>query len=163
MESSQKILIDGYNLIHADHDMKRLIGASPDSARSLLLDRLRTYVRTKCLQITVVFDGRGSMLDTEPVVPGKLQILFSRERQSADDLIIAILEEAANAREYLVVTSDNEDIGRVARGLGAQVIDSPSFLKRIARTRPSFPARKEKPAPADDDLEYWLRKFSKEE
>ena len=162
MDNSQKILIDGYNVIHADPEMKRLLDPSPENARVLLVERLVSYVDQKRLRVTIVFDGRGMLLDAESIIPGKLQILFSRGHQSADELIISTLEEAANPREYLVVTSDNEDIGRVARGLGSQVLSSAAFLSRLKRSGGKEQAPAEDPGLAAEDIEYWLKKFNEE-
>jgi predicted RNA-binding protein with PIN domain len=163
MSGGQKILIDGYNVIHADRHLKSLLDPDSEQARTALIERLIHYVHNKQLQITVVFDGRGTMLDTQSIVPGKLQAMFSRDYQNADELILTILEEASNAREYLVVTSDNEDIGRAARLLGSQVLDSPSFLSRLDGPNQDATPADEKPDPTDDDIEYWLKKFNSEE
>lgn len=162
MSNSQKILIDGYNVIHADPEMKRLLDPSPERARAKLIELVTAYVGRRRLNVTVVFDGKGTQLDTETIIPGKLQVLFSRGHQSADDLIITTLEDALNPREYLVVTSDNVHIGRNARRLGAQVLATPAFLSRLVRAAGQKPSADEKPEPDTDDIEYWLKKFSSE-
>jgi predicted RNA-binding protein with PIN domain len=159
MGKGQRILIDGYNLIYADEALRRLLERGPEAARTELVARLERYAEQKEMRITVVFDGTGRMLDATPVLPGKLQTVFSRGDQSADELIVSMLEDASNPREFMVVTSDNEDIGRTARALGATVLPSQAFLERLsARTRRA-PSIEEKPDPFDDDVDYWLRKF----
>jgi hypothetical protein len=83
--------------------------------------------------------------------------MYSPTGQSADDLILEILESSSNPREYVVVTSDMADIGRTARSLGATVLPSPMFLSRIeldpgeAASQPS--------AEEADDVDYWLERF----
>ncbi|NIM19828.1 MAG: hypothetical protein GTO51_06245 [Candidatus Latescibacteria bacterium] len=159
----QKVIIDGYNLIYADDELKRFIAHDLESARNALINRLKAYLEQKALLVTVVFDGRGGLTDAEAVLPTKLQILFSRHDQSADELIIDILRDAPNPREFIVVTSDTFDIGRAASSLGAQVIPSEDFLKRIGGKGTSSETSPEKPPPADEDIEFWLDAFSADE
>lgn len=163
MQRRQRILIDGYNVIHSDEGLRRLLSADFERARVELVERLRRYVERKQIQVTIVFDGAGGMLDTASIIPGRLQTVFSRGNQSADELIVSMLEEAANAREFLVVTSDNEDIGRVARALGASVLDSRSFLARLSPRGERVRKREEKPDTLEDDIDYWMKKFGQSE
>jgi predicted RNA-binding protein with PIN domain len=111
--------------------------------------------------MTVVFDGRGGMTDVEMILPSKLQVMYSPFGQTADELIVRSLRTASNPREYIVITSDAADIGRTARALGAGVISSQEFLRRIDRSDSNTVEEKsEKPAPNEDDTDYWLKLFS---
>jgi len=156
----QRIIVDGYNVIHADERLKRWIRSDLQKARTGLIRRLEQYVGRKNLQITVVFDGRGGLTDVEVEIPGKLQVLYSRTGQTADELIIEIVQASSNPRQYIVATSDMADIGRSARALGAEVLESKAFLARI-RTKPSRTGddRKEESV---EDVEYWLDQFTAE-
>lgn len=161
MSSKQKIIIDGYNLMHADPEIKNLIEQDLEEARGELIDLLEKYLRTRQVQMTLVFDGRGRMMDAESRKLGVFQIVFSPSYQSADEFIITSIREAANPREYMVVTSDNADIGRAARAAGASVVPSDEFARRL-RKRGSPAARNgEKPQPGEEDLSYWLEQFKK--
>ena len=153
----QKLIVDGYNVIHADPDLKRALGSDLESARRALVRRVKRYLETKNVRVTVVFDGRGGIADVDVKIPGRLQIMYSPTGQTADDLILEILETSSNPREYVVVTSDMADIGRTARSLGASVLPSPAFLSRInldpdGAAGPSV-------AEAADDVDYWLERF----
>jgi predicted RNA-binding protein with PIN domain len=134
-----------------------------EAARRELISRLSAYLSRKDVQITVVFDGAGGLVDSEPLVPGRLQVLYSAAGQSADEVIVATLESHANPREFIVVTNDMADIGRAVRSVGANVMASAEFLARVGGTHgeaPGWNARVgEKPDPSEDDVEYWLRKF----
>jgi len=157
----QKIIIDGYNVIYTDEGMRRTACKDPEGARKQLVDKLRDYLRDRQAQVTVVFDGRGLMAETESVIPGKLQLIYSPSPGTADDLIVEALEQSDNPREYIVVTSDMADIGRAARGLGAEVIGSKRFLQRLADSPAAPPDSMEKPQPQHGDTAYWLKKFSR--
>jgi ribosomal protection tetracycline resistance protein len=161
MNKPQKIIIDGYNVVHADEKLKQLAGVDLNRAREVLLKRLKNYLRDRSLHLTVVFDGRGGLTDTEAVLPEKLQVLFSASGHSADELIIQILKDSMNPREFIVVSSDLADIGRTASGLGAQVVASSEFLQRLEGKNHFSPGgRDEKPSPNQEDTDYWLNLFS---
>jgi predicted RNA-binding protein with PIN domain len=157
----QKIIVDGYNVIHADASLKRAVAGGMEVAREALLARLREYLASKAVQITVVFDGAGGLVDAEAPVPGRLQVLYTAAGQSADELIVETLQLHANPRQFIVVTSDMSDIGRAAGAVGATVMSSPEFLDRLsARPAAAEPhAGSEKPRPSEEDVGYWLERF----
>lgn len=160
----QKLIVDGYNVIHADPRMKKTTARDLERARDQLIERIRKYMRGKQIRVTVVFDGRGGLTDVETVVPGKLQVLYSSQPQSADELILKTLNESPNPQEYIVVTSDMADIGGSARGMGAKILSSRAFLERIARGSETAKPRTQKAAEEENDMnenevDYWLDQF----
>lgn len=162
----QKIIVDGYNVIHADADLVRESGRSMEAAREALLARIRAYIESRQVRVTVVFDGAGGMVDAEARVPGRLQVLYSAAGQSADEVIVETLHGHPNPREFIVVTSDMADIGRAVGAVGATVMASPEFLARLAgrggdEVPTSAAGGREKPEPSPDDVDYWLGKFGK--
>lgn len=156
------MIIDGYNVIHADGQLKGVAKRDLQEARRQLVGRLMRYLEQKNLQITLVFDGHGGMTDVDIEIPGRLQVLFSSAGQSADEVILEILETSSNPRQYIVVTSDMADIGRSARAMGVDIIASKSFLSRIRRKEQETGDRRSKGGPVDD-IDYWLEKFGGEE
>jgi uncharacterized protein len=123
-----------------------------------LTNRIARYLERKNLQITVVFDGSGGLTDVDVRIPGKLQILFSSSGQTADEVILEMLYDSLNPRRYTVVTSDMADIGRAARGLGAQLLSSTEFLQRI-RVKPEAAEKDREEESPVEDIDYWLNKF----
>jgi predicted RNA-binding protein with PIN domain len=157
----QKLVLDGYNLIYADPELKQISKSSLESARRRLVNRLTGYLQTKNVQLTVVFDGHGGITDVAVEIPGRLQLLYSPAGQTADDVILEILESSTNPREFVVVTSDMADIGRAARAMGASVIPSPEFLSRLGRRLRD--ATSEPEEAGTDDVDYWLRRFDEDD
>lgn len=152
------VIVDGYNVLHADADLKKRLGRDLQGARNALVRRVLRYLERKRLRITLVFDGRGGVTGVDTPLPGKLQVLFSRAGQTADELILETLRGSPNPRAFTVVTSDMTHIGREARSLGAEVLPSTGFLERIGEPGP----RNEPAGPADGvagDIDYWLEKF----
>jgi predicted RNA-binding protein with PIN domain len=154
------MIIDGYNVIHADDTLKRIVERDLRQARRELIGRIARYLGKRKLRITLVFDGHGGITDVDVAVPGRLQVLFSRSGQTADDLILDTLRNAPNARAFTVVTSDMADIGREARALGAEVVSSAEFLGRM-RDKPPPPARGGAKPDSPGDIDYWLEQFRK--
>lgn len=112
------ILVDGYNVTRSDAVTK---GLSVEAQRDRLVARLRA--RGNDLlgagEIVVVFDGAaagGSVLSAAPI-----EVRFSRDGQSADDLIVD-LAAGASDDGLCVVTSDRELIGRVRAAASVPVM-----------------------------------------
>jgi predicted RNA-binding protein with PIN domain len=157
----QKMIVDGYNVLHADPELKRMIRQDLQKARRILVRRLTDYLEDRRVQVTLVFDGRGGLTDVDVEIPGKLQILYSAAGQTADELIVGMLERSDSPRRFIVVTSDMADIGRTARAMGAGLLSSQDFLSRIqpAATPPQEDTGGETPG----DLDYWLKQFGQED
>ncbi len=160
---SQKLIIDGYNVIYTDEKLRRTACRDLQRAREGLVDRLERYLRGRRLQITLVFDGRGGITEAEALVAGKLQVVYSAGSQTADEVIVNTLQNSGNPAAYIVVTSDMADIGNTARGLGCEVIGSKRFLERIqsaANTGVREVDDDGEPVQEMGDTNYWLDKFA---
>jgi predicted RNA-binding protein with PIN domain len=159
----QKLIVDGYNVIYTDDRLRRTAIKDRQRAREQLIGLLGDYLSNRDIQATVVFDGRGGIVDAESIVPGKLQVMFSARNQTADDLILSTIRESGNARAYIVVTSDMAHIGRPAREMGCEVIGSKRFLARLISGEHQGRDRHRSQC-ADDygDTDYWLERFGEE-
>lgn len=124
-------IVDGYNVIRKtpflDHEKLK-------DARAALLEFIEIYRPHGSANntITVVFDGREGYVDAH--VCQNSSVIFSRG-QSADELIVALVERSANPRSVRVISDDKELTGR-CRVRGAQSIAVKSFVdsprKKIA-------------------------------
>jgi predicted RNA-binding protein with PIN domain len=160
----QKIVVDGYNVIYADDSLRRHALRDMERARREFLERIKAYLEGKKIQITVVFDGRSGMTDTESVVPGKLQVIYSARDQTADDLIISMVSESDSPRACLVATTDNAHNRPAVSRLGCAVIGAKGFLKRISPVGGAGDkeVEDEKPQTETDDIDFWLAEFEGE-
>lgn len=158
----QQIIVDGYNVMHADPALRLQLEKDIEAARGALISRLDHYVQQKQVKMTVVFDGRGGLADSAAIIPGRLQVVYTPTGQSADQFIVETVAGHPSARSYIVVTSDMVDIGRRLRGLGAQVMTSPAFLDRLRRRPPGDAPESGndavEPLP-EEDLAYWMKQF----
>ncbi|HEU5180895.1 MAG TPA: NYN domain-containing protein [Candidatus Polarisedimenticolia bacterium] len=160
----EKILVDGYNLLHKDPALQEMARHSLEQAREALLDQLAAY-RSGDMLIRVVFDGREGGAGSAGRRRQGVEVRFSRPPRSADETILEIIAAEPRRSSLLVVTSDVKDIGRAARAEGARWISSEAFLRRLHKARrPKGRSRQgvegEKPGLVGaSEVEYWLRKF----
>lgn len=158
----EKILIDGYNLLHKDGVLKNQAERSLEEAREQLVATVGAY-RTGDTEIVVIFDGRGGEGRRRKASSPGVQVRFSRYPQTADQLILEIIEKEKRRRSLTVVTSDRKDIGRIAQAEGVRWISSESFLRRLQRTPRKPVPDGEKPAgPSPEEMDYWLKRFGPE-
>jgi len=158
----EKIVIDGYNLLYKDGALKNLAERSLESAREELLAAIAAY-RTAEMEIWVIFDGHGDeSRRRKPLSPG-IEVRFSRRPQTADEVILDMVEKEGRKAALTVVTSDKKDIGLVARSEGVRWISSETFIRRLHRTGRVRAVRAEKPvSTTPKELEYWLERFGSE-
>ena len=101
------IIVDGYNVIFAWEDLAEQARADLDAARRQLCDRLSSYAGfTKC-RLVVVFDGYKQKGN-----PGEksqfhnIQVVFTKEGETADAYIEALAYEIGNNYAVRVASSD---------------------------------------------------------
>ena len=140
-----RIVIDGYNLIHAMPELVRLVATDLERARDGLVAKLAVYRSGRGVRVTVVFDGQ-SMVAQQSRPPGGIEVVFSRAPQNADAKIKTMLALERSPKSWTVVTSDNS-IVRYARDFGAKTIPSAEFAAKLGRTVPNLGPKR--PAPAD--------------
>ncbi len=105
--SRNYLLVDGYNIIFAWDELKRLAEESLDLARDRLINLLCNYQGMKKENVILVFDaykvsgGEGSVMRY-----GNIYVVYTREAETADNYIertTTILSREYNVR---VATSD---------------------------------------------------------
>src|SRR5260370_7752850 len=92
------VIVEGYNVIHAWPQLKRLLGdASLEAARDKLVDRLSVFGMVEGADVTVVFDAHHSTARTnsQQTVEG-VHVIFTRKAHSADHPIARIAHEPSH-------------------------------------------------------------------
>ena len=157
-----RIVVDGYNLIHAMPELARLVATDLERARDALVAKLAVYRSGRGVRVTVVFDGRRQAApQTRP--PSGIEVVFSRAPQNADAKIKTMLSLEKSPRSWTVVTSDNS-IVLYARDFGAKTVPSAEFAAKlgpsIPRLGPNRPVEQEAPLTPSEVLE-WEEYFRK--
>jgi predicted RNA-binding protein with PIN domain len=110
------IVIDGYNHINRTRStaIPGGLGLGLELARREFLDHLVQYKQTKRAKITVVFDAYKSIsLGRQRENYKGIEIVYSRENETADDVIIGWIREKRSG--MVVVTSDRAIIDEAKR------------------------------------------------
>ena len=119
------ILIDGYNLIRQSDTLRRYERRSLEEGRRALIAKLVEYEKKKMHKITVVFDGGESgWADEGRDREGKINIIYSRHGERADDVIKRI---AAHTMEETIVVSSDREISSYITRLGKTPLSSLEF------------------------------------
>jgi len=121
-------LVDGYNVIRHDAEMRDRETGRLEAGRAALLALLAGVAREARDDFTVVFDGahRGGGAPTG----GRVQVLFSRPPETADDVLRRL---AAAHREGAVVVTSDRAVLDSARRAGAVGVTAGAFLDAVRR------------------------------
>lgn len=122
----KEYLIDGNNLIHKISLLARLQKKQKQEPREMLAHRLDRYFHNKNVKVYLFFDGHINL----PIKTSKLKIIYS-ENRPADVLIRKHIEDSANPRNIVAVSSD-DDIKKLARACSAETMNSEDFAKFLS-------------------------------
>ena len=117
-------LIDGYNVIRRDPDLRAHEAAGLQAGRAALLALLARVAARLSDEFTVVFDG--ARLTGGAPSAGRVQVLFSRPPETADDVLRRL---AATLREGAVVVTSDRAVRDSARRAGAVALTAEAFVE----------------------------------
>ncbi|MCA9774503.1 MAG: NYN domain-containing protein [Myxococcales bacterium] len=122
-------LIDGYNVLPADAELRRVIRRSRSDARAGLVERLDAWATRDGVEVVCVFDGGpAGEVDTK----GPIDVLFSGPDAIADDVIVAYADACGDL--VTVFTSDRA-LRRRVEALGARVAGARALFERMGAGR----------------------------
>ncbi|MBQ3965057.1 MAG: TetM/TetW/TetO/TetS family tetracycline resistance ribosomal protection protein, partial [Firmicutes bacterium] len=132
-EGPEHVVIDGYNLLHANEEWAKMMETDIDVARARLLDILANYAGFTGNPVTVVFDaykripGAGSREDLHGV-----DVVYTKEGETADVFIERLVYEREKKERIRVITSDAL-IQTLTIGHGALRMSSREFLAELGQ------------------------------
>ena len=136
-----RLIIDGYNVIRTDPELRALEDRNPLAARAELA-RLLAHHSLAAYDVLLVFDGVPPL--GEPPKRGRVRLLYGRDR-SAD----ALIAEVARASD-VVVTNDRALAAATLEG-GPLVWGVERLLGKVRpadrRAKGREPRREERPTP----------------
>lgn len=101
------LLVDGYNIIFAWEDLKKLAEDSLETAREKLVERMSAYGIFRKCDVIVVFDAykvKGNRGEVERV--NGISVVYTKESQTADAYIEKTAKELCKNYKVTVATSD---------------------------------------------------------
>ncbi len=102
------IIVDGYNIIFAWEELNKLAQGDIDAARRRLCDILSSYAGFTKVKLVVVFDGYKQKGN-----PGEksqfhnIQVVYTKEGETCDAYIEALVHDIGSNYSVRVATSDN--------------------------------------------------------
>jgi predicted RNA-binding protein with PIN domain len=129
----ERVIVDGYNVIHAWPQLKRLLGeATLEAARDKLIERLSVFGMVAGADVTVVFDAHHSAArsNSEELVEG-VRVLFTRKGHSADHAIERIAYGASQVGDVITVATSDRFQRDLVRGMGGAVISALELERRV--------------------------------
>jgi len=150
--------VDGFNVIHRLPELAALAADDLEECRDRFLRLLAPIVFRSGERWSVIFDapraGRGR-------APGPIDLVYASD---ADAWILDRLRAHPHPAQVCVVSSDEKDIGREARALGARVMPADELVatlrRRQRREDPGEEAAGEKPEQVSpEEVDYWLDQF----
>lgn len=129
------IIVDGYNIIFAWPHLAELAKDDIDAARRRLCDELSSYAGFTKHRLVVVFDGykqKGNPGEKSQF--SNIQIVFTKEAETADAYIEALVSRIGNNYQVRVATSDSlVQISSLRSGVLR--MSARELLEDIVRTR----------------------------
>ena len=125
------VLVDGYNIIFAWDDLRKLAKENLDDARTRLIDRLRNYQGWRRCPVIVVFDAykvKGNPGSVEKT--GDFSVVYTKEAETADMYIEKAAYDLSKHHRVRVATSDGlEQI--IILGGGALRVSASMFEQEV--------------------------------
>jgi predicted RNA-binding protein with PIN domain len=129
-----RILVDGYSLLHNWPDLARGQPRHSAAAREELIHRLTLYQDAIGTPVTIFFDGAGAPAGTPaPVATSKVEVIYSRAGQTADDLIERAAHRFSEYGEVLAVTDDHAERETVI-SLGGSASSCWNFIQAVEQS-----------------------------
>ncbi len=128
------LLVDGYNIIFAWDELKKIAADSLESARQRLIDILANYHGYKKCHMIVVFDAYKVKGGKEKIMEENgVSVVYTKEAETADMYIERVTHKLCKDTRVRVATSDGlEQI--IILGNGAYRVSAEEFRREIAQT-----------------------------
>ncbi|KFN02267.1 NYN domain-containing protein [Bacillus clarus] len=101
------LIVDGYNIIGAWTDLKKLRDVDLQSSRDALIDKMADYQGYTGTRVMIVFDAYTVQGIEKKMKQSRVEVIFTRKNQTADEKIEQLAIELRNINtQVYVATSD---------------------------------------------------------
>ncbi|MBR2743392.1 MAG: TetM/TetW/TetO/TetS family tetracycline resistance ribosomal protection protein [Clostridia bacterium] len=126
------LLVDGYNIIFAWDELRRISERSMDAARETLIRIMQNYAAYKQADVILVFDAYKVKGGQERVIRmGRVSVVYTKEAQTADQYIERTAGELSKHHDVRVATSDGLE-QLIILGRGALRIPASQFEAEVS-------------------------------
>ena len=133
--TTEYLLVDGYNIIHAWEDLKELSKINIEAARNKLMDILCNYQGFKKCVLIVVFDAyKVDGYELEIQKYHNIYVVYTKQAETADMYIEKVVHEIGRKYNVRVATSDRvEQV--VTLGQGGTLVSAREFQEEVEIVR----------------------------
>lgn len=129
--SHEYILVDGYNIIFAWDELKKIADENLEAARHRLIEMMINYKGVRKFDMIIVFDAyrvKGNTGSYENI--GGIHVVYTKEAETADSYIERTAHDLSRDYRVRVATSDRlEQI--IILGSGAYRISASEFYEEV--------------------------------
>ncbi|TQR18957.1 NYN domain-containing protein [Psychrobacillus vulpis] len=165
----QILLVDGYNIIGAWNELKKLKKEKLVDARDRLIELMAEYKAFTGIRVIVVFDAHLMPGIENKKKQNDVEIIYTRENETADERIEKLTQELSGRRIQIHVATSDLTEQRVIFGQGAlrksarefeieMVAISSNITKKVRHIQENKPTSK---IPLSDEVaeifEKWRR------
>lgn len=101
------LIVDGYNIIGAWPDLRNLRERDFAQARDKLIGYMAEYRAVTGFRVIIVFDAHFVKGNEKKVKTSKVEVVFTRENETADECIERLVKKIKNVKNQVyVATSD---------------------------------------------------------
>ncbi|EMA6344625.1 NYN domain-containing protein [Bacillus cytotoxicus] len=101
------LIVDGYNIIGAWKDLKKLRDVDLQASRDALIDKMADYQGYTGTKVMIVFDAYTVQGIEKKMKQSRVEVIFTRKNQTADEKIEQLASELRNINtQVYVATSD---------------------------------------------------------
>ncbi len=127
------LLVDGYNIIFASDELKKIADENLEMARNMLILKMCAYRALRDCEVIVVFDAyRVSGKHREVETENGISIVYTKEAETADSYIEKTSYQLSKNNRVQVATSDNLE-QLIILGSGALRISARQLLSDLDR------------------------------
>jgi predicted RNA-binding protein with PIN domain len=143
------LLVDGYNMIGAWHELRVIADRSLEDARDRLTEMLANYQGHSGKKIILVFDAHQVAGTGGRYQNSGLEVIYTKEKETADECIERLVGDLSGRRTIIQVATSDSVEQHVTFGRGGLRLSARELLlaikegeKQIRKTLSEPPPRK---------------------
>ncbi|WP_085993702.1 NYN domain-containing protein [Oceanobacillus senegalensis] len=113
------LVVDGYNIIGAWEELKRLKDKDIGQARDRLIERMAEYQSYSGQRVIIVFDAYYVRGIENKLHEFNVEIIYTKERETADECIEKLVKKLKNVKTQVYVATSDYAEQRTIFGQGA--------------------------------------------
>ena len=128
------LLVDGYNMIGGWPFLAELSKIGMNEARDVLLEKLSDYQAFSGLRVIVIFDAYRVPGLGKSFTQGKVQVYFTKEKETADECIERLVGELSHRRRKIYVATSDLMEQHIIFALGALRVSARELLTQVEQS-----------------------------